>query len=262
MIGFPINHPPISLEIRLEEIGRLHIHEKTLEKPLRRLVETIKSDGCVMDPVIVDRKTLVVLDGVHRVIALRRLGCRFIPVCLLDYDNPHVLVDCWYRTVNPKSGLGKIRRAIEGLGFTLKNSRMEVARSLVKKREVIAALSSRSRCYLVNGVRDSIKEVYDAIGEIELKLEAEGYSIGYETESDAESKVASGEVFAMLMVPTVSKEEVVEVASKGQVFISKTTRHTIPVRLFVLNVPLEWLCSKSSPEKINKKFVKYLSTAL
>lgn len=46
-------------------------------------------------PVLVDRNSFVILDGHHRVLALKRLGCGVIPSYLVDYRDPGVEVTVW-----------------------------------------------------------------------------------------------------------------------------------------------------------------------
>ena len=79
--AFPIIHPKIRLEIKLEKVENLHIHEEVIPNILHKLTEDIRADNLFKHPVIVDSKTLVVLDGMHRVAATKNLGYRFIPVC-------------------------------------------------------------------------------------------------------------------------------------------------------------------------------------
>ena len=257
--AFPIIHPNIRLEIRLEEVEKLHIHEEVIPDILRRLTEDIRADGYFKHPVIVDSKTLVVLDGMHRVAAAEKLGCRFIPVCLVEYDNPHIKVGCWCRVVNYSSNLEKLVRSVRELGFTVEECQRETAHKLVNERKATTAIASRSRCFAVYGPQKNIRKIYDAIKQIELKLRSEGYSIGYDTESDAQDKVSSGKTLSMFMTPKVSKKDVVTVASRGEVFAHKTTRHVIPVRPLFVNVPLEWLKGTLSLKKANEIFVEHLA---
>jgi len=257
--AFSISHPSIRLEIKLEEIEKLHIHEEVIPDILRSLTEEIRADGYVKHPVIVDLKTLVVLDGMHRVAAIENLGCRFIPVCLVEYDNPHIQIGCWCRVVNHSSDLEKLVRLVKELGFTVEECQRETARKLVDDGKAITSIISRSRCFAVYGPQKTIKENYDAIKQIELKLESEGYSIGYDTDSDAQDKVSSGKALSMFMVPNVSKRDVVTVALRGEVFVHKTTRHVIPVRPLFVNVPLKWLYGRLSLKKANEALVKHLS---
>ncbi len=258
-MGFTIVHPRIKLEIKLEAVDNLIVHEQILDQYLSQLVVDLASDKCLMHPVVVDRKSLVVLDGMHRMAAARELGWRVIPVCLLDYNNFNVSVKSWYRLVNPRSDIERVKAAIEDLGFCLKERSLDDACDLIEKREATASTVFASTCYTIHGAQETIKDVYDAINEIELKLSAKGYSIGYETESDARSKMASREAFFLLMVPTVTKEEVINAALSGQIFSHKTTRHVLPLRPLFINLPFDWLFSKLSLDKLNEKLVKHLS---
>ena len=71
--AFTIFHPKIRLEIKLEEVEKLHIHEEIIQDILHKLTEEIRANGYLKHPVIVDSKTLVVLDGMHRVAAAEKL---------------------------------------------------------------------------------------------------------------------------------------------------------------------------------------------
>jgi len=81
--------------------------------------------------VIVDSKTLVVLDGMHRVAAAENLGCRFIRVCLVEYKNPSILVGCWRRVTNHSSNLEKLVNSVRELGFTVRECQRETTCKLV-----------------------------------------------------------------------------------------------------------------------------------
>jgi hypothetical protein len=259
-MGFTILHPRITLEITLEEVDTLLLHEQVLESLFRGLVTELVSDQCLKHPIIVDRQSRVVLDGTHRLSATRELGCRFIPVCLVDYDNPNVVIGCWHRVVSPRLDIESVTRAIEEAGFHLEEMRFTEARDLVEKREATASIAFNSTCFAIRGTHDDIKDIYDAIQEIEHTLREAGYSIRYETESDAFNHLASGDGYSLLMVPTVSKDEVINIALSGQVFSYKTTRHVIPLRPLFVNASFEWLYSPLNPELLNERFVRHLST--
>jgi hypothetical protein len=256
---FAISHSSIRLEIRLEEIEKLHIHEEVIPDTLRLLTDEIRSENYLKHPVIVDSNTLVVLDGMHRLAATKKLGCHFIPVCLVDYENPHITVGCWHRVVNHPSGLNKLVESVGELGFAVEKCQKEKARKLVNERKNTISIISKSMCFAVYGPQKTIKETYDAIKQIESRLRSEGCSIGYETDSDAQEMVSSGKALSMFMVPNVSKNDVVTVALKGEVFAHKTTRHVIPVRPLFVNVSLELLCGGFSLKRANDTFMELLS---
>ena len=96
-----ISHPQCSFELALVELKSLHIHEEIIPDKMQELVEKIPHDGVWIHPIIVDRNSLVVLDGMHRVAAAKEIGYRYIPVCLVDYENPSIHIGCWYRMFTP-----------------------------------------------------------------------------------------------------------------------------------------------------------------
>jgi len=80
-----MNNQTLNDEIELMELDRLKSHEETREPRLREVLEELRYDGVLEYPVTVDRRTHVILDGHHRVNALKRLGYRTVPVRTIDY---------------------------------------------------------------------------------------------------------------------------------------------------------------------------------
>ncbi len=76
-------------------IGLLKPHEETCPIHLQNLRDEIKKDGCVKDPIIVDKNTMVILDGHHRYNSLKAMNCKFCPCCLVDYQSDEIDVACW-----------------------------------------------------------------------------------------------------------------------------------------------------------------------
>jgi len=75
----------IKTRICLVDISNLKPHEQTDSVRLKSLKDEIWSDGFLKKPIVVDEKTNVIIDGHHRVEALRLLGCLKIPVCYVNY---------------------------------------------------------------------------------------------------------------------------------------------------------------------------------
>lgn len=76
-------------------LNDLKPHEEIEESRVTELIARIKKEGVVREAVLVDYKTLIVLDGHHRVEALKRLGCKLAPVLLVDYDSDCVSISSW-----------------------------------------------------------------------------------------------------------------------------------------------------------------------
>ncbi|MEM2341514.1 MAG: ParB N-terminal domain-containing protein [Candidatus Bathyarchaeia archaeon] len=85
MVSKKNNNALIRTRICLVDISSLKAHERTDSFRLKALKDEIWSDGFLKRPIVVDEKTNVIIDGHHRVEALRLLGCVKIPVCYVDY---------------------------------------------------------------------------------------------------------------------------------------------------------------------------------
>ncbi|MEM2429487.1 MAG: ParB N-terminal domain-containing protein, partial [Nitrososphaerales archaeon] len=213
--GFPISHSLINFEIVVEEIDKLHLHEEIIPDVLIELENQIKRDGYLKHPVIVDVNTYVVIDGMHRVVAVKRIGCRFIPICLVDYKNPNIAVYNWYRTIIGSSDFEKVVEIIKNLKLIVKRCSTDYAYKLLEKRKAIAALISNVDTRLVLGQSMNIKEIYDVIRKIEIELKVNGFSINFETANDAYNKLINNEALLLLVPPNLSKNDVINAALTG-----------------------------------------------
>lgn len=258
-LWFKLAAPGLELQLGLEDLGKVHIHEEIIPELLNKLVDEIKSSGKVKDPIIVDSRTLVVLDGMHRVAALRKLGCKYLPACSVDYQNPNVRVGCWYRTIQGEVNESKFLDLFRELRLNAKPTSPETASRTLEEHRASAALLTRDTCYMLKGKSGEIRESYALVKRIELALREEGLRVDYEDELDAVRRARSGEVAATLMVPEVRKDEVIEAALSGNVFAHKTTRHVLSARPMHVDAPLGWLKGDRPLEELNHMLIENLS---
>ncbi len=76
----------------LVDLVALKEHEQIRPEYLEQLKNEILSDGILKMPIAVDKTTYIILDGHHRLHALKKIGCRRIPVILFDYQSPEIEV--------------------------------------------------------------------------------------------------------------------------------------------------------------------------
>ena len=82
-----------NLKTVLLSIDELKPHEKGSQLYLELLRQEILRDGILKYPIIADEKTRVIMDGMHRWLALKSLGYTLIPVILVDaFQNPKIRV--------------------------------------------------------------------------------------------------------------------------------------------------------------------------
>ncbi len=82
-------------KLTLLRIDELKAHESTIRERVEELKEEIEKSGVLKKPVLVDEGTKVILDGHHRVQALRELGCHLVPVILVNYKSEDICVVPW-----------------------------------------------------------------------------------------------------------------------------------------------------------------------
>jgi hypothetical protein len=247
--AYTIKNDGLELVIALMEINRLLAHEETIPESLNALAARIQRDGVQSAPILVDRDSLVVLDGMHRMAAMRMLGCRFICVCMLDYKHSSIEVHKWCREVAEPFNEEKAREVTSsiGLSMTLQSKNVD----LEQEREVV--LVFRDKAYRVTGSNVDIENVLRVCYELECRLKALGYRVDHFTESEAVERVKNGSYAAAFCPPLIDKSQIVELASKHKVMIPKATRHRLPARPVQVNVPLSLLRDKDmSVEEANR----------
>jgi hypothetical protein len=80
-------------KVVLLHIDQLRPHEKGSPVYLELLRREILRDGMLRYPIVADEKTRVILDGMHRWLALKNIGYKSIPVLLVDvFQKPAIRV--------------------------------------------------------------------------------------------------------------------------------------------------------------------------
>ncbi len=116
------DRPAFRVAFGLVELCSLLRHEETLPGHLAELTDEIARDGELRCPIVVDRRSLVILDGHHRARALENLGCTLAPVYLVDYLDPGICVVA-RRPDIPVTKEAVVRTGLSGIPYPPKTSR-------------------------------------------------------------------------------------------------------------------------------------------
>jgi len=247
-----INSSTISLRISLVDLNDLKPHEEIIEQALADLAKAIVDQNEVRDPVIVDKESLVILDGMHRYNALKRLGCRLAPACLVDYEDERISVGSWFRCFNAPNPAALAAEALEAL-----NQRCErvVIGSAENDLSKSAILTVPYGFQLVSEM-DKPSKARLAVG---LESYISGRGFGCEYAADNTRIQPNLKANMIIPVPVFSKAEIKETATLGRLLPHKVTRHIIPSRPLRIDVPLNLLSGKSR-EEANEKLEQLLSS--
>ncbi len=116
-------------EFELVPIEKLHSHEEIDEDNVAELLQELTRSGVFADPIWVSRGSYVILNGHHRVEALRRIGAHRVPAWLLDYETDLVGLEPW-RPGLPITKAEVVRRGLAGHLFPPKTTRHKVRAEL------------------------------------------------------------------------------------------------------------------------------------
>jgi hypothetical protein len=112
----------VSGRFALLPLRDLKTHEEAEPDRVVRVMRQLRSTGLVKKAILVDSRSKVVLDGVHRLSALRALGAVRVPAWLIDYSDDDVLVFSKDRKSQiPKDAV--VRAATHGPKFPPKTTR-------------------------------------------------------------------------------------------------------------------------------------------
>lgn len=212
-------------------------HEETIPESVERITRQLQSDGAQKDPLIVDRETGAVLDGMHRLEALRKLGLENVVCALVDYVAGNVEVRRWVR-VYEEIGSKSTLQALQELRVA-KQAKFEDAFDILEKRQISLLAVAGGRCY----VPDSHFDLASAF-DVERRLDALGRALGWKRNfvSDDEIDVAiQREGGLVVAIQPLGKQDVLNAARSGRLFPCKSSMHVIDPRPVGVNVPLALL---------------------
>jgi hypothetical protein len=256
-VAYTIDHNGLRLDLAVVELGSLRVHEETMQGHAEELKRGLIERGSLSTPMFVDRATNIVLDGMHRVRTLRELGCRFALVCLVDYSDQRIKLGRWCRTIPKPFGRQDAERIIGGNGASLR-----LARGVNSTHSTDLLLAFGDGTYVVESPEKELMSVYRLSHRLEQALIGEGYAVGRMGEDDATRYLATGDFSAILCPPVITKEQVVDVVQRGEVFPPKSTRHRIPARPIGVGLPLATLRDEERTlEEVNLSLGKQLKSS-
>jgi hypothetical protein len=251
---FLIRHDKVDLSIYLSPSKTLFIHEETIPDRVAELRDSIMCDGVVKDPVVVDAGSCVVLDGMHRVAALKELRCSYVPVCAVDYLNPNIKVGVWYRILCGRFSTSQFETAFSSSGLRFERSSFD-AKSVTENAHITTIFASGESLRL----KGDGWQVYEVLKTAEQCAQQLGLTVTFETERDALELLVNKKTDAIITIPKIDKATVREAGLTGPLLPHKVTRHVIPARPLGVNVPLRTLTDANMPlEEANRQFIANL----
>ncbi len=247
----------LGVSVGICRIDSLIPHEMVVKELLDELTKDMRESGVIRNLPVVDANTGLIIDGTHRVAALKKLGCLYAPVCLIDYTgDERVKIFSWFRLVGDFSSIDEIKDVLKDESISVEeysDKKKLCAPSIVYGRKVI-----KFRAYKKMDAYNSFKRV----NEIERKFRRSGYCIEYVSEYEGFKRLKIDKRKCLLITPRLTKNDVLNVIKKGKVFAPKSTRHIVPVRFHEIRVPIDVLKSFDIERIIKVLFEKVKLSSL
>ncbi|MDG6988835.1 MAG: ParB N-terminal domain-containing protein [Nitrososphaerota archaeon] len=235
-----------SLGIRA--VSSLRPHEETIPTHVRDLVAEMTGDGVQKDPIIIDRDTGTVLDGMHRMAAFKEMGEENAVCCSVEYSSKAITLGRWARCYTLKEG-DSAAAAVAEAGDARRTSLAEAFSALQRRETLLAVLTSDS-AYLMGG-RGTQDEVGAAMAIFDGRSEKEGWQRRFVPEDDVDVELQAKR--RIVVIPRrLTKDDVVSAARTGRLFPCKTSMHLIDPRPVAVRFPLAELRSATT-ETLRKR---------
>ncbi|CAB50420.1 L-serine kinase SerK [Pyrococcus abyssi] len=230
------NIPVKKVEYVFIELDKMKPHEQLVQRELEDFIESVTGSGIFWKPMLLAKipgtDEYLIVDGHHRWAGLQKLGAKRAPSVILDYFDEGVKVYTWYPAFK-----GSVEKVIE----RLKAEGLEViedpkAEERAEKGEIAFALVGE-KSYAISGGLEEQKKVSKVLDEMDQAKEIE--LVYYGLKEDAKADMEKGEIDYVFIRKAPSKEEVMELVKRGEVFSPKTTRHVLPFIPDKIDVKLE-----------------------
>ncbi len=251
--GFQIKNAKIPITIAMKRLEFLKPHEEIIEGELLSLSRSITHDKVLRHPLVADSKSGVVLDGNHRLVALKQMKCRLAPVALVDYKNPEITIERWYRVIR-SAKLEDLQTRLQGFDLTMRYEDPATGTELLNQRRVAAVIEDPDRSIVVNSQSHDPIDCFRISFSVETFLRKTGFIVSY---ADKKPEIIPQNTLTLSTVK-LEKEEVIAVVSSGRLYPPKSTRHLIPSRPLGTRVPIEWL-AVDKPELAQVRLIDHLS---
>lgn len=220
-----------SVEIR--EVAALLPHEQTITGNLKRLKEAMLNIGQLVDPIIIDRKHGVVLDGNHRLKVLQVIECPLAACQAVNYEDPGIQVGTWLPvTEKPLEQIIKNPK--------IKSERVDCdigkksVQTLAAPFMIVRNAPNACNAFLLDPGQYKLREMVEE--QHYLLSCMNGIEWEYIPDNLADEYLNKG--YTVLFRRPFTKEEIIQTAREHAPLPPKSTRHSIPNRIIRLNMRL------------------------
>lgn len=245
-------------------------HELYDQSRAQPLVDNFQKENVLVNPIIVaqiDGKKYLQLDGMNRFSAFKMLGIKSILCQIVDYnDQESVELSSWTHLF---SDLGKnfmrIMKRIPGLIVKIGEAE-DIGHRYIKEEGMgrLCTICSKSGKVFIVSANGSLSHKIDKLNKLVfLYKDRIIRDVLSSRPNQGDLKLLFMEhsgTNMMVIFPTFTRHQIVEIVKNGKLFPAGITRHIIRRRCLNVNVPLSLFANDKSAETQNHEFEKIISS--
>jgi hypothetical protein len=237
--SFYSERPLVHQRIVLIDIDELFGHEEIVQSQVLWLKENLRKLGYFFRPILVAKHENVILDGHHRVVALKQLGEEKgikkikIPCVEIEYvDNPEITLGTWHPIYTGK-GYFNFPDEINKIGIEWKKVEF-FSPDVLNNPEYGFTIITNGNYFCLKGTQQEIYKKFLSY------FDSDAFDYAKTLDFAIQSVETGRGIFALLRT-RVTKQDVIESAKSNKLYAPKTTRHILSFRYQDIKVPLETL---------------------
>ena len=247
-------------DLRIVPRAQVHLHEDTDPARVQRLVTDLRADGILRNPPVAAPLApdgFVVLDGANRTSALLALEAPMVLLQVVDYEDPAVRLDVWSHLLTQPVDLPALLRA---KGLSLQDVDPTVASRRLSVRTAACYVLTSARAFEVStsphrslaATLSAVVEAYKPSNRIYRVMSTDLGALREEY----------GSVAALVVFPTFTKRDIVDIARAPVKLPTGITLHLIPGRALRVNIPLDVLISPGDIDQKNRWMAEEIHSRL
>lgn len=256
--------------LKVVSLDDVYVHEGVVERWVDRIADFVRHDGIMKNPIVVAEAEVdgdarfVVLDGMHRVQAMRALGAPDILIYASDYWSEDVRLESWDAVLLDDFDQDALLGAVADSAAIVEIGSEAEARARVYGRDLAMAFvghdgSIRGLHVAGEPGEPALEAIIRTLRSVEDALDAAGVRAVYTPSSRSRSDFESQPSTALFLRPLFSKQEVLERTLAGRLFPRKSTRFLVPERPLRVDFHLTVLKAKLDLGTKNQLLQDHLS---
>ena len=227
-------------------ISKILLHEGIVNDWIAKLSNIIDHDGFLKNPIIVTQHNdqYIALDGMHRICALRQLGCRDILVYRINYMDDSIKLFGWDAMILDQFPLEKLLKSFahkENLVYREHTNYEEATKNIISRQSCFALVDQEDKIIelVMEDDKKNLEIIIRILKDFELEIDQRKLKTIYIADEQSKSFFKEHEnAHFLVRRPYFTKEEIIERTIEGKLFPRKSTRHVFPLRPLRVDIDL------------------------